>query len=302
MEKSCGCKGIRSCRLCEECETGPLHSDKENVTLSLYNFCLDCQRAWSTKNDMSCGFPSDSAVEKQRVDDRCAAETQEASRSCPNICDHTCQSPINFSGVSVIRNFVTKDEEAALCEAIYGTDFVNSQSGRRKQDFGPKVNFKRKKLKLAAFTGLPSYSRFLYDRMKQRTELSDFDPVELCNLEYCSERGAHIDPHFDDAWLWGERLVTLNLISDSTLSFTSDKLPSSEVRVPMPLLSLVIVEGAARHCWKHGISRGDITGRRLAMTFRELSDEFRSGGQKEDEGEQLLKLALTFEGIAVGGS
>ena len=164
------------------------------------------------------------------------------------------------------------------------------------------MNFKKKKLKFAAFTGLPSYSQFLYERMKEHKCLADFEPVELCNLEYCSERGAHIDPHFDDSWLWGERLITVNLLSDSTLTFTSDEYPDLEIRVPLPRLSLIVVEGAARHSWKHGISRGDVRERRVAMTFRELSDEFRQGGQRESDGEELLKIALTFKGSAVGGS
>ena len=48
-------------------------------------------------------------------------------------CSHLCQNLINFNGVLVIQNFVTEGEEKALCGAIYCTNFVNSQSGRRKQ-------------------------------------------------------------------------------------------------------------------------------------------------------------------------
>ena len=47
------------------------------------------------------------------------------------------------------------------------------------------------------------------------TSLNDFRCVELCNLCYEPDRGAAIDPHKDDEWLWGERLVTLNLLSDT---------------------------------------------------------------------------------------
>ena len=94
----------------------------------------------------------------------------------------------------------------------------------------------------------------------------------------------------------------MNLLSDSTLTFTSDEHPGAEVRVPLPRWSLVVVQGAARHVWKHAISRADIGDRRIAMTFRELSDEFRPGGVKESDGEALLKLALTFQGCAIGAS
>ena len=38
----------------------------------------------------------------------------------------------------------------------------------------------------------------------------------------------------------------------------------------------------------------------LAITFRELSAEFQPGGNKETEGQNLLDIALTFEGISIG--
>ncbi|GAA55822.1 alkylated DNA repair protein alkB homolog 4 [Clonorchis sinensis] len=102
-----------------------------------------------------------------------------------------------------------------------------------RQDYGPKVNFKRQRVVPGRFTGLPSYSRFLVDRINQTIQTSHlrqtFIPVELCNLEYCPERGASIVPHLDDAWLWGDRLVTLNLCSSTTLIFTLPNPGSPEV-------------------------------------------------------------------------
>lgn len=55
-------------------------------------------------------------------------------------------------------------------------------------------------------------------------KFKDFFPVELCNLEYVPERGSAIVPHLDDSWLWGERLVLLNLESETKMTFT---LPST---------------------------------------------------------------------------
>lgn len=87
------------------------------------------------------------------------------------------------------------------------------------------MNFKKKRISLKYFTGLPDYSRFLVERLHQRMrasgcEFKDFFPVELCNLEYLPERGASIVPHLDDSWLWGERLVLLNLASETKMTFT----------------------------------------------------------------------------------
>ena len=138
--------------------------------------------------------------------------------------------------------------------------------------------------------------------MKQLPCLQDFLPVELCNLDYHPERGSAIDPHFDDFWVWGERLVTLNLLSDTYLTFTNDDVPSVEVAVPLIRRSLIVVYGPARKEWKHSIKRGDIKERRLATTLRELTPEFLEGGPNESAGKNLLDVALSFSGVAVGVS
>lgn len=120
--------------------------------------------------------------------------------------------------------------------------------------------------------------------------------MEQCNLEYLPERGSAIDPHIDDEWLWGEQLITLNLLSDTFLTFVKEEL-NVEVRVPLPRLSLLIVSGAARHSWKHAIYRRDIYDRRIAITFRELSVEFREpGGGQHEIGEKLEQIACQFDG------
>ena len=133
---------------------------------------------------------------------------------------------------------------------------------------------------------------------KSVPELSDFQPVELCNLEYVPCRGSSIDPHFDDFWLWGERLVTLNLLSDSKLTFSDDG-HNIEVAVSMPRRSLIIVKGQARYGWKHAIKRQDVVLRRIALTLRELSQQFRKGGGSYEIGLQLINRALTFQGRPV---
>ena len=161
------------------------------------------------------------------------------------------------------------------------------------------MNFKKRKLKLDNFTGLPQFSKTLIERMWQQVPaLSDFQPVELCNLEYIPERGSSIDPHFDDFWVWGERLVTLNLLSDSILTFSNGG-HDTEVAVPMPARSLIIVGGAARYKWKHAIKRQDIVSRRIAVTLRELAQEFCEGGKNSSIGTELIKKALTFQGKSV---
>ena len=132
--------------------------------------------------------------------------------------------------------------------------------------------------------------------------MADFEPVELCNLDYRPERGAAIDPHMDDTWVWGERLVTLNLLSDTILTFTTDTTPH-RVEIHMPRRSLVIVRGMARYHWQHSIQRRHVTSRRVAVTLRELSEEFLPGGQSyETLGKNLLATAALYTGHPVNNN
>uniref|UniRef100_A0A8C6S6Q8 AlkB homolog 4, lysine demthylase n=1 Tax=Neogobius melanostomus TaxID=47308 RepID=A0A8C6S6Q8_9GOBI len=204
-------------------------------------------------------------------------------------------APFALPGVFLQRDFISEQEELELVELMDRDVWTPSQSGRRKQDFGPKVNFKKRRVRVGGFSGLPAASRRLVERMHRELGLKDFQPVEQCNLDYSPDRGAHIDPHLDDSWLWGERLVTVNLLSDTTLTLTLLG-QGLQVAVPLPRRSLLVLSGPARHTWKHGIQRAHIGQRRVCSTFRELSAQFLPGGESEEQGAELLRTALTFTG------
>lgn len=100
-------------------------------------------------------------------------------------------------------NFLTEDECNKLVEGVDDTlGWDASQSGRRKKNFGPKVNFKKKKLTVGKFQGFPELTKFVRDRLKSIQLLSDFETIEECFLEYDTARGSHIEPHIDDCWIW----------------------------------------------------------------------------------------------------
>lgn len=213
------------------------------------------------------------------------------------------------------------------------------------QDYGPKVNFKKKKVKTDVFAGFPDYCHGMLKKLRNISILEDFRPVELCNLDYNANRGSSIDPHTDDSWLWGDRLVTVNLCSDTVLTLSYPRVkpdPGTDalfsprhpckfccreqltydwynpyncaknlmrqtdeflggtddeavkqilkivVRVPMPACSCVVLRGDARYIWDHSILRNDVADRRLAMTFRELTQLFLHGGNMASIGRELL--------------
>lgn len=172
-------------------------------------------------------------------------------------------------------DFLTFDESKNLINNLDDLPWEISQSGRRKQNYGPKCNFKKRKLRIGNFNGFPLTTKFVQDKFGDELLLKNFQTIEQCSLEYTKEKGASIDPHIDDCWIWGERIVTVNIIGDSVLTMTrfngsksKYNLPDVEtylpvvekqriiaddavvgdvvVRLPMPARSLMVLYGSSR--------------------------------------------------------
>ena len=56
--------------------------------------------------------------------------------------------------------------------------------------------------------------------------MNNFRPVEVNVLSYEESKGSNIASHFDDFWLWGERIIGLNLQSDTVMTYTRPDDPS----------------------------------------------------------------------------
>ena len=134
-----------------------------------------------------------------------------------------------FQGQILIEDFITEEEELKLVEQLKAENWVPSQSGRMKLDYGvTKVNFKKRKVKteIKDITCFPDYFRPFLDKIDNfkgnqcfNQIMKDFAPIELNILEYQQARGSHIAPHFDDFWIWGERILGLNLLQDTSMTF-----------------------------------------------------------------------------------
>lgn len=207
-----------------------------------------------------------------------------------------------FPGIFILHNFLTKEESEELVKHV-DDSWDMSQSGRRKKNFGPKVNFKKKKLRIECFQGFSDYTKSIRKRLKDIEIIKDFFLVEECYMEYDEKRGSHIEKHIDDCWIWGERIVTLNVIGESVLCFTkhfptypqqynldciedykdkmigslisSDTIPDNIlVRVPLPAQSVVVIYGIPRYLYEHALLREDIVNRRVCIAYREFAKPF----------------------------
>ncbi|KZC11624.1 PREDICTED: alpha-ketoglutarate-dependent dioxygenase alkB homolog 4 [Dufourea novaeangliae] len=295
--RPCGCKGIRSCLLCEK----EYNIAKPDLKLQLekyssYVYCPHCDKAWP-------GWDID--VYKKHP--------------------YHQGNSIQFSGVYIKLNFLNSDDIAVLMKALDDIPWEASQSGRRKQNFGPKCNFKRKKLRLGSFNGFPQSTHFVQQKFSEIAILQDFQTVEQCTLEYDPLRGASIDPHIDDCWIWGERIVTVNVMGDSVLTMTpylgpdtkynlkyvaeystayndlrfienseNGDVPNISVRLPMPEGSLLVLCGASRYKWEHCVLREDVKSRRICLAYRELTPPYLNNSSNHEEVKKLLQRVSIF--------
>lgn len=202
---------------------------------------------------------------------------------------------VRIGGIHVVKDFISQDEEGQLVTLIDSRQpWVPSQEGRAKQDYGPKISFLKRKVSVGNFGGFPDFAVSLFNRMQETSPsiLGDFVPVEFCILEYTPERGSYIRPHFDDKWIWGDRLITVNLLSETVLRLTREfNIPPFEIAIRMPARSLLVISGEARYDWLHSINRYDIKSRRIAMTWREFSDEIVKDEDYKDFVLQVLTIA-----------
>ena len=121
--RACGCKSFNSCYLCEAefglSGTEPAleridHLDEQRL------FCPVCR----------CLY------------DPCVVQNR-------HICGHGEQ----FHGIELYPNFISVEEEQKVLRDLDKVPWDVSQSGRRKQNYGPKANFKKRKVKLGSFQG-----------------------------------------------------------------------------------------------------------------------------------------------------
>lgn len=117
-------------------------------------------------------------------------------------CDqHESNNGRDFPGIFIHPNFLTANESELLVNSVDST-WDDSQSGRRKKNYGPKINFKKKKIRVDCFNGFFHASDFVRMKLNDIEIIKDFKTIEECFLEYDAKRGSHIEPHMDDCWIW----------------------------------------------------------------------------------------------------
>nr|CCC93785.1 unnamed protein product [Trypanosoma congolense IL3000] len=273
---SCHCTGIRFCGRC-------VHSDRAqsiiNQRIPLVKSSAVVSQQYTGKRTSSCSF---TCVEPSRrsICPVCLGIFETDGSLIRECKDHMCLTlcdDIIMDGFCLMTDFISPLEEQKLVtffdDPAPFPPWKDSQSGRRKQDYGPKANFKKKKLKLGNFQGMPQQMEELLGRVTSfvsRYTNKEFSVAEVSALEYTTKCSS-LDPHVDDTWLWGDRIGGLNLLVDVVLTFVNAS--GIAVAAHIPRRSFFMLSKVCRYEWMHGIRREDIVGRRISVTFRELADK-----------------------------
>ena len=101
--------------------------------------------------------------------------------------------------------------------------------------------------------------------------MKDFTIDEIGNLYYEAAMGAHIDPHIDHYWIWGNRIVGINLLGEAIMTFSIEYDDYSyEIEFQLGLGDVYVMTEESRYIWKHGVKKENIKKDRIVMTMREF--------------------------------
>lgn len=180
-----------------------------------------------------------------------------------------------INGLNLVNDFLSKQEEEELVRQLDAEtwEFISDHDSRRVQHYGWRYLYKAKKVSMSDRIGpLPSWADELAYRLASQG-LVPYVPNQVIVNEYLKKQGIamHIDclPCFDDF------IVSISLLEEWTMKFQKAK---QQEFVSLPRRSALVLSGAARSEWKHGIDKrvkdpsGRLRDRRISLTFRKVKD------------------------------
>src|SRR5687768_16525340 len=159
----------------------------------------------------------------------------------PEIAESTSVIP----GLIYIPDFITKAEERRILERVDSGEW-NYEYSRRRQQFGYRYDYKSEHL--THLGPLPDWLQELAERLA-REGIFDQIPDQALVNEYLPGQGiaAHVDR-------FSETVVSLSLASGIYMDFTRES-DSAKVSLWLEPRSLLVLQGEARHQWRHSIPK-----------------------------------------------
>ncbi len=182
--------------------------------------------------------------------------------------DETLRQASRISGLRYLPDFISPAEEARLLELVDAMPW-SSEYSRRRQHYG-QAYYAGQERKIEILP-LPGWLGELAEQLKRDDILKAAPAMALIN-EYLPGQG--ISPHVDLGQT--ETVTSLSLGSGCVMEFTRLEGPET-ISLWLEPRSLAVMQGEARHRWKHGISKRKkdlfagrtlVRERRVSITFR----------------------------------
>ena len=180
---------------------------------------------------------------------------------------------VPIAGLQLIPEAITPEHHDHLVTVIDQQPWLTDLR-RRVQHYGYRYDYKRRSVDASQFLGsLPDWSLPFVVQL-QRSGLIEQLPDQLIVNEY--EPGQGISPHIDCRPCFGDVIFSLTLGSTCMMEFTHAEEKTTLFLEPR---SVLIMQGEARHVWKHAIParKTDIFAgksferkRRISLTFRNV--------------------------------
>ena len=185
-------------------------------------------------------------------------------------------SSIFTEGATLLPAFVSRQEEQAI---LFGIDAGESshEIQRPVQHYGWRYDYQARTSGLERALPFPAWARNLRDHV--RPYFDGAEPEQCIVNAY--EPGQGIGMH-SDAGVFGPVVVSISLGAawpmrfrkpERRMPYQRDGLAGDEVAT-LPIRSALVLRGAARYDWMHGICRQDSrkqVARRTSVTFRSLA-------------------------------
>lgn len=170
-------------------------------------------------------------------------------------------------GLRLSIDFVSTEEEKALLEGVNARVWDTSLR-RRTQHYGYLHDYSNPDA-IKKVDPLPAWCEVVIDRLLAQ-KLLLVRPDQMIVNEYVPGQG--IAPHVDNTRLFEDGIVSLSLGSDIVMDFRKGL---EHRQLLLACRSVIVMHGAARFLWSHGIAarRADgkvKRGKRVSLTFRKM--------------------------------
>lgn len=176
-------------------------------------------------------------------------------------------------GLTIIEDFVTKDEEEELVNNINNSQW-NTKLRRYTQHYGYEYNYTTKTITEDDRLGdLPEWTDGVIEKVMETGKIEK-EPDQIIVNRYLPGEGIY--PHIDRPKIFGDQIYSLSLNSDCVMRF---KRGSAVRNIYLKRRSLLIMEDEARYEWYHSIPavKSDhvngtdiVRGTRYSITFRNV--------------------------------